>query len=405
MQILRGRWIKDQIELKHNYLATLPKEFEIDLGVDKVPVINLHRFGRLLLDSFHMPVLKEITVTKIGSLVRVGPVLGILARGLNSRTSRHFKKYFEHQTTGLTYVFDESLLTKSQLEGYFFNEDWHYTKLPRPNYVFDRTYPNNPQNRLKLPRSVFFNPITQFSKIEIMKLLKENGIEVPESISGHFEKVFRRFPLFYLKPDRGSFGEGIYIVRKRTDDYVVYSSRDDSASVLKEAELVSFLLGLQDQSYFMQRGIEPIEYEGDPLDFRLHVLADPYPRLVFLAARTSSWDFLYTSSPKKLLKTREILASQDQETLNQIITQLHAVLKDTYGPYVEFSLDVIKEAQTGKFYVIDLNGKSTRTHPEMFGDDLSAYYNASKKLAEYLFIRESKQINNKGGFGNLFHNF
>ncbi|MFA6693844.1 MAG: YheC/YheD family protein [Bacillota bacterium] len=386
MQVIRGRWIKNQLELSDTFLAKLPNEFELDLGVEKVPVINKKRFGILLLKSFFMPNPKEMTVTKLGSQISAGPILGLMVRGLSEINAQQFKNYFTSKTPGLTYVFDESLLNTAKIEGYYFNDNWYYMNLPKPNYVFDRTYPSHTQNKLKLPRSVFFNPITQFSKSEVIRVLKQNSIDVPETFSGTFETVYRRFVLFYLKPDRGSFGQGIFVVKKRKTDILVYSSTSNSLTIYTNEKFLNLLGYLEKNSYILQKGICPTKLEEDPVDFRLHVLADPNPRLASLAARTSSWDFLYTSAPKKILKGADILSKKDLDALGKLISRVHFVLSRAFGLYVEFSLDVIKEEDTGKFYVIDVNGKSTRTHPQILGDNLADYYSASQKLANHLFI-------------------
>lgn len=381
----KGIWNGNRIEVNKVFLSQLPKEFELDLGVERIKVVNMENLGYLLLESFIMPSAKEIIVSKLHSDLRIGPILGIMVRGLNPNNVSQFKRYFEVNTLGLTYVFDEIQLSKNHINGYYYDQNWSYTRVPRPNFVFNRTYPSSPESKVKLAKSVFFNPVTRFSKSEAMRFLEQNGILIPESFSRNFQKVYSRFPLFYLKPNHGAFGQGIYVAQKRDTDYLVYSGRDNTADLYNKAELSNFLNKLEGKGYLLQRGIEPIKNHGDPVDFRLHVLADPNPRLVFIAARTSKWNFLYTSDPKKVMGTKRLLSPQDNSSLNAITKRLHYVLTKAYGLYVEFSLDVIKEANSGDFYIVDINGKSTRTHPKLFGKDLSAYYNAPIKLAEHLF--------------------
>lgn len=383
--MVRGRWTKKQIELNRTFLTRLPDKFEIYLGAEKVQVVNKKSYGILIVKSFYLPSSREITVRKIGSEISAGPVLGIMARGLDDESAERFIRYFMKGSV-LSYVFDESQLTKQQINGYYFDEEWHHLKLPKPNFVFDRTYPSRPENRSRLPRSAFINPITQFSKSQVAKILAQNGIAVPETFSGTFEKAYRMFSLFYLKPDRGSFGQDMFIVQKQSKDYTVYTSTSDTLHTYSANEIEWLLGAIQENGYILQRGIEPIYYKGEPADFRLHLLADPHPRVTFIAARTSRWPFLYTSAPKRIIKTGRVLSEKDKKALEDLAIKVHSVISKVYGPYVELSLDVVQEKSSEKFYVIDVNGKSTRVHPQILRYDIEEYFRAPEKLANHLFV-------------------
>ena len=385
MQIIRGRWVKDYIEVDDAFLKDLPKKFKVKIGVETVNAKRNNKTGKIILSKFHLPIPQTVLVKRDNTNISVGPILGFMARSVDSKSVARFRHYFVQPYEGILFVFDEEAVYKNQFRGYLLdNKQWLNLELPKPRFVFDRTYPSADNAKAKLPQSIFYNAVTQFAKIELAKLLQENNVEVPEFHSGYLPDYLDNYSFFYLKPDRGAFGNGIFVVKKIEDGYQLFNGSDGTFEFCNREQLINLLHNLATDNYLIQRGLTSQKYEGQPYDIRVHTLIDPFPRVVFIGVRLSMYDFLFTSTPQRLLPGNKVLDSSTLTSLEEVIIRAINIIQDYYGFFVELSFDVVI-TEAGELHIIDVNGKSTRTHPALLNYNLAQYFRAPYKLAQFLF--------------------
>ncbi len=386
MQIIRGSWVKDYIEVNSAFLATLPRNFKINLGVETIDAKRNIRTGKIILSKFHLPISQTVLVKRDNTDLSIGPVLGFMARGVDSKTVARFKHYFVQTYEGILFVFDEEAVYNKQFWGYLPDKNqWLHLELPKPSYIFDRTYPSTDTVKNNLPQSIFYNAVTQFAKIDLANLLQKNNVEVPEFHSGYLPDYLDNYSLFYLKPDRGAFGKGIFVVRKLKDGFQIFNGSDGTFEFCNREQLIKLLHDLSTANYLLQEGLISQKYQGQPFDIRVHTLIDPFPRVVFIGVRLSKYDFLFTSTPRRLLPGEKVIDSSTITRLKEVIINAIDIIKNHYGLFVELSFDVVI-TETGEFQIIDVNGKSTRTHPALLNYNIDQYFRAPYKLARYLFV-------------------
>lgn len=289
------------------------KSIHLRLGKDRIPatIKPIRKAGRhLYLTS---GVRNAIKIPKSGPVylrnlqdgnIQLGPLIGVLTDGnttsslpFGSRTG--FIKQLLREGSKKSYIFaftprDINWQTDT-VHGFFLSSGGEFTRktVPLPDVVYNRLPSrrfdfspsiNQLRERFARKRVPFFN-WSFFNKSDIYHLLEsdpEVSRFVPEShlnpSSERIKSMLERHPFVYYKPSGGSLGKGIYRLSHlpKRGYYVRYRKKNNNV-LLRFSSFKSMLRMLQSsqgqslKGYVIQQGIQLIEIDNCPIDFRFHM--------------------------------------------------------------------------------------------------------------------------------------
>ena len=233
------------------------------------------------------------------------PVFGILTVSDEGRSFRGNRKNFidiirAGQEAGIdVYVVAVSdlNLARRTAVGYrydFIRKTWSAQTIPMPRVLYNRIPQREDELRpevkqvikacLKHPDIRLFNPAF-FNKWNLFEWLRKSNITrrytpTTRRYSDKFllKRALQKYPLLYLKPERGKAGRGImkaqYIGANRYP-YLLTIQDKKTSRTLKFNSLVAMRKKLKefigDEAYIVQQGIELASYKSRPFDLRILV--------------------------------------------------------------------------------------------------------------------------------------
>ncbi|QDY86282.1 YheC/YheD family protein [Paenibacillus polymyxa] len=291
------------------------KSIRLRLGKDQIPatVKPIQKAGRHLYLTSGLR--NAIRVPKSGAIylrnqdgdVQLGPLIGVLSDATNS-TSRPFGsrtafiKQLLKEGSKKSYIFaftprDINWQTDT-INGYFLSSSGEFTRklVPLPDVIYNRLPSrrsdfspaiNQLRERFSRKRIPFFN-WSFFNKSDIYHLLENNpevNRYVPESYmnpsSERIRGMLERHQFAYYKPSSGSLGKGIYrLSYVPKQGYFVRYRKKNSNVLLRFTSFNSMLRMLHSnkgqtlKGYVIQQGIQLIEIDNCPIDFRFHMHKD-----------------------------------------------------------------------------------------------------------------------------------
>lgn len=241
-----------------------------------------------------------------GDSVRLGPLIGILTSGgfgidrpFGTRTG--MIREFLSAGTGKAYYFAftprDIDWQQETILGYFLNPEggWIRRTVPLPDVVYNRLASRSHDTSFSMEelkwsfirRNIPIFNWSFFNKWDVYKLLeneKEAYEHVPESeinpTPQKMQDMLERHRFIYLKPTGGSLGKGIYrLTYSPSKGYFVRFRRNGSNVLLRFQKFTGIvkMLGARRgwlRNYVAQQGVRLIEIDGDPLDFRFHLVRD-----------------------------------------------------------------------------------------------------------------------------------
>lgn len=291
-------------------------EILISFGHNTVRALLKQHFGndnqiwisRELASSLQIPFTHNVLVKSHDNTIFLGPLVGIVTCDVISDKGFPFSKNYHtffssllklqksYKLGGYFFVFDINSVDWDRLtvEGVFLSpetEGWERFEVPFPDVVYNKILSRTREKRPDSQRFIellhskskaqLFNE-KYFHKWEIYERLSTiDGIAhlIPETyFNPPFEKIvelIRRYPMVYFKPVDGFMGLGIYQVQANWNRLVARFRQKNKNITRTYPSVMDFLqrqLPLRKlKGYIVQQGIDLATYDGQPIDFRVHL--------------------------------------------------------------------------------------------------------------------------------------
>lgn len=114
-------------------------------------------------------------------------------------------------------------------------------------------------------------------------LLKQESVQphIPETermTKEHLEGMLSKYRMVYIKPDKGSYGNGVMRVEKRENGYVYQSGIVARTFSTYQPLYEALLRATRGRTYLVQKGIHLLKYQGRRFDIRVMVQQTPAKR-------------------------------------------------------------------------------------------------------------------------------
>ena len=368
------------------------------------------RLSLALANELNLPHAGKCLVTKRGSSeIQIGPLIGILAarseqEGISfGGMSGYFRQVIgagEDKSYCFAFSPKDVNWEKETVTGYFplKTGGWVRRKFPLPDVVYNRMQSRQAEGYTSmssfkerfLRRSIPLFNWSFFDKSDVYRLLVDDPLakHIPEShlnpAVSTIKEMLNKYGTVYLKPSGGSLGAGIYkLIRHREQRYTVrYRSRGQNKAVHYTSmdRMINMLMKHQRSrfhQYIAQQGIDLIQVESCPVDFRFHMTKDGENQWVVAAigAKKAGKDSITThvASGGKLLGTDQVFRLVFGENASQILrkvrltaVELARAIERNY-PYLlgEIGFDLGID-RSGKVWMFEANAKPGRSifkHP------------------------------------------
>ncbi|QGQ94915.1 YheC/YheD family protein [Paenibacillus psychroresistens] len=155
-----------------------------------------------------------------------------------------------------------------------------------PPVIINRTRTNSPLHkkwiqRLKARGKIIFNEHNVISKLKIHHILSKNNkllpyLPVTDSVTHQsVSELIEQNPCLFLKPRSASVGNGIIRISRNNQDMVAEVNILGQTKRHKVGiDQIINLIKSKKRSYLVQQGISLMEYEGNPVDFRVSIQKD-----------------------------------------------------------------------------------------------------------------------------------
>ncbi|MED1065596.1 MULTISPECIES: YheC/YheD family endospore coat-associated protein [Bacillus] len=338
--------------------------------------------------------------------VYIGPLIGIFTAGFTKSQldpvrgrSLFFSKLLtmDLPAGGYSYLFGAHQIDweEGTVQALIFRENgWEEATVPLPNVVYDRL-PNRKAEESAALRETktrlmdeyripWFNP-GFFNKWEIYKCLQQDErtaellpFSAFEPDAGKIEDMIGQYGFIYVKPAGGSLGKGILQLSKREENGILARHAEGVTSYSSAAECLDEWQRLHKHtSYLAQQGIERIEVDHHPADFRVHTNKNGKGQwtVTAIAVKIAGKDGITTHmSSGGAVKTLAELYDDPQERLRtlQKLTKaallLSRVLDEKLDGFIgEIGFDLGLD-RSGKVWLFEANSRPGRgifSHPRL----------------------------------------
>lgn len=390
-------------------------------------------------EELSIPELIEVRIQmlKNNTLMKIGPVIGILTEGSileaykKGRPTREAFEYYSsagNKVGALIYVFalNDIDLNNNRIKGYvpLVNEsritNWQEQWVPIPDAIHNRIKisPSNSgytkiDAMLKLqPNIKIINKVTKIYKWRIQKILEKNReakIYLPKTLLfrgiNTLALMLEKFPFIYLKPVGRSLGLGIIkIIREETDQYTA-KYRNEKSTYSISGSLTYILAKLKPlmgkRSYIVQEGIPLAAYNGNIFDLRVSVQKD----------ETGTWSVsrwkVRVAAPNSIVtnisaggsgaRIEHVLGSVFKDKASQVMNEIKAAsliicraLDNSLLDLGDIGLD-IGVTGDGRIYFIEANFRELRLNGGS-AEDSENWANTFKKPIYYLNSLYNNQL-------------
>jgi len=324
---------------------------------------------------------------------RLGPVIGILTfPGHVPHRLGYYHLYAKRNiTNGLLYVFrGRAIDVKTRtINAYYYDhidKQWKLKKMPFPDSVIDRCYPNPYICHIFLEKVIgrkkIFNKRSMIDKIAFCKALDSDEYlrnYTPETLLFHdtsdVNKFLDKYSLVFLKPVNAMKGIGIVAVRRTGNGALecmyTIKGKNYTKIVPTASEIPGVLVAAAGykRRYVIQQGIQRMEYKGGPFSIRTWAMKNREGKWTApgMFAKGSFGNGFLTNftAGAKLIPLKDLYSeltkrlNYTREQINSILTDLTLktaeALDKKYGPLGELGLDIVFD-EKGKPWVIEANG-------------------------------------------------
>jgi hypothetical protein len=261
-------------------------------------------------EKLSIPFPQKVHFSVKNNSLHIGPLVGLFTTGVYphpqnpvGRRTKLVQRYLQVQknTQAFYFVFgpEDISYTTRRINGHFLHKKgngitWKRHSIPFPNVAFDRV-PNRTSEKMasvakskallenygvKLFNPGFFNKWTIHQRIHDQEDIQTY---IPETIfkpnRDQLVPLLKRHRTLYLKPAGGSLGLGILQLYYEPNQGVLARYRGKGKNELKRFTNISSVLKHFFSSksltrYIAQQGIDLIQLNGRPIDFRVHTNKD-----------------------------------------------------------------------------------------------------------------------------------
>lgn len=378
-----------------------------------------------------LPFCKNILIKKEDNSLIIGPAIGILTTDLsktkfsnNSLNTRgfFFKNLLEPEQYYPVFYFvftpDNINWTKKTINAFFYENNkngkktWHKYVVPFPDVVYNRIPNRSSENFESVKRfkeryvqmgGKLFN-YRFFNKWEMSKMLSSSDTctkYLPETYINPrydvFNTMIKKHKIIYLKPANGSLGLGIYKIINKGNSYILkyrLKSKNISLTFNKTSSIYHYVFSNKSsKNYLIQQGINLIEYNNSPVDFRIHLNKDINNqwKVVAIGAKAAGKNSVTTHlrTGGKLLDSTDFLKYKYNKDAEEIIKRINSIsikIAETTEekikkPLGELGLDIgiDKKKRIWLFEVNSKPGRSIFKYPKL----KKSAKESSKQLANY----------------------
>lgn len=346
--------------------------------------------------ELHLPPEIVLNITSDGEILRVGPLVGILAGPYNNQTGsfgsqdKFFRSLLHHMRhlNGLAYVFTYQDLDRGRklVHGYYLTEDdgpWRRMWLPLPDVCYNRYYHHSGENTSrcgvtalkKYGIKVFNTGVGDKWQVHKRLMLdKAIASHLPETrlvkSNQTLTSMLGKYQQVYVKPINGSKGHDITRVSRHQGSYLLKSTNDVNGRVVLALPTVG-KGGPGGRMKIVQQGIKTPGNERH-FDLRVMVQKDRYNEwhLSGIAVRLGAKGRITTNlatkgRAEKLEKTLGDFGWDYSRILSINLEIEDLALRiartlDRYAEYLgELGLDFIIDTR-GKVWFLEANPKPAR---------------------------------------------
>ncbi|MGD9677602.1 MAG: YheC/YheD family protein [Vulcanibacillus sp.] len=386
-----------------------------------------------LKNSLSFPFKKNLLLKRESDGLRLGPIIGILTTDITGKkfSNPATSAYHPHS------IFFKSLLKpgKSFPAFYFvftpnnvnwntqtikgFSNiknnsitNWQTIEFPLPDVVYNRI-PNRTIEKKEIVQNFKHNYLQIggkmfnydfYNKWDVYQILSNDSFcykYAPETLLNpsltDFNELISRHPLIYLKPANGSLGLGIFKIERLDNTYYVkyrLGSKNISLTFKNINSIYKYIFSKKSsKNYLLQQGINLIDYQNSPVDFRVQLHKDQHNQwqVTAIGAKAADKDSVTTHlrTGGKLLDSEKYLIykfnNQAKNLINKIksssIEIVKTIEKNTDSPIGELGLDIgIDNKQN--IWLFEVNSKPGRSifkHPSL----KTALNNSNNLLLQY----------------------
>jgi len=171
------------------------------------------------------------------------------------------------------------------------DSDWIEVKESIPNIIYDRAFSKGSDQKESIERFRMFLETSNHSILNPFKLadLLNNKVEFHTFLHGHNIATLETYPFsallddqffetiessrIYVKPTFGSKGEGIFVIEKEKESYLLFDNQGNIAPFVSYSNLIGTLQEMIDveERYFVQEEAKTELIEKAPFDIRVLV--------------------------------------------------------------------------------------------------------------------------------------
>lgn len=338
--------------------------------------------------------------------ITIGPLIGVMiSRVYPSTHDRLFgsvtsfcKELVEacHAYGAFVFFFTTSDITASHqhLEGWTHSGRWRKSDFPIPDVIYNRLTSRKLENKpsvqhfMKEVKSRFGTAIFNekyLNKTEVFDALRHKPELIKYLPESHLFKNYTmlrsmsaKYPVVYLKPVTGSLGKGIIrIIRANNQSYMCHLTSmtgTTKQSFTSLGAVFSTISGkLKQRRYQIQQGLQLIEIDGRPVDFRALVQRGSTGEwaITSIVGRTAGNNHFVSNLARggTLSKVREALEKSTLSSgmLKTVSAQLRKAALDIAGGieeqikghFGELGLDLAVDTN-GKVWLLEANSKPSK---------------------------------------------
>lgn len=218
------------------------------------------------------------------------------------------------------------------------------------------------------------------------------------------EQMLETYKFVYIKPDRGTYGNGVMCVEmihtKKTDNSdstksynLCYETKKEHYSTTEQLHKTITRL-CQDKEYLIQQGIRLLRYKGLPFDLRVLVQKNPFGRWesTGIIGRVAAKHKIITNHHSGgTVKHFKLLMSEhmSSEEINNIRKELYNLgantasqLQRSFPNLKEIGLDVAVDSRWN-IWILEVNTKPALFPFKKFFKDQSIYQKVKKYANAY----------------------
>lgn len=214
-----------------------------------------------------------------------------IQNGKSYESITHYEDAAEKCDVQLCYFRIEDInLKQSLVKGFFYEQgSWIQKVIPLPTVIHNRAIfsKRRAYRRLVAIKNKgvsIFNFWNRYGKLTIHRLFERKKVLRPylpftlpfnKPNTRHF---LHHYPAFFLKPDKGTIGEGIIKLQRISEQQwkIVQQRKQELRFIeLQEEQLYPYLMKwIGQKKYILQEEIDLLKYNGSPLDIRVSVQKD-----------------------------------------------------------------------------------------------------------------------------------